>query len=262
LKYGNLWNSIMTPATVNGTMYQCVNCTATDEHQKSFYQSNAYFDTIVGLNKYIDTVHKTISSKSNGGSLKQSEIDGLVYYLRNAKFYETPIGNRNFYSIADIHLKHVKRGNILFLLFAYESTLDSNDPIHWSERIEIEHILPQKPKYWGIPWFDAGNVRPVHTTYKDYLGNQMLIEVAINRHVSNQPLKSKQTKSDCHSDFYYPKKDSRGAPKTSCRDGKHYDASNFQSVKDFSAITSWNKTDIENRTQMIMDAIIKEFNDF
>lgn len=262
LKYGNLWNSILKPATANGTMYQCAYCTGTDDHQKSFYQSNAYFDTIVGLNKYIDTVHKKISSKSIGDSLNNSEIKDLVYYLRYAKFYEKAIGNRNFYSIGNIHLNHVKRGNILFLLFAYESTLDSNDPIHWSERIEIEHILPQKPKYWGRPWFNAGNVRPDHTTYKDYLGNQMLIEVAINRHVSNQPLDSKQKKSDCHSDFYYPMVDSLGAPTTSCRDGKHYDASNFQSVKDFSATTSWTKSDIEDRTQKIMDAIITEFNDF
>ena len=56
--------------------------------------------------------------------------------------------------------------------------------------------------------------------------------------------------------------DSLGAPTTSCRDGKHYDASNFQSVKDFSATTSWAKSDIEDRTEKIMDAIITEFNDF
>ena len=271
-KYGGLWKKIL-PKTNSATPNKCVLCTGgASEHKGSLYGSNALYGLFVGNNKYIDTVHTTISAKTIGAALTAGERSSLIQHLRTATIFNgaTPPGTRDFYAAGDIHLQSIQRSINKGLLMAYESILLGNaDPEHW-HKVEIEHILPESPSRWGPPWYGpyaAGGrncASGLHQTHAQLMGNKLLLEKEINRHVSNHTLAEKRSKHDCHEDHHknpYTCTCGAGAAHEVCG-AAHYKDSNMNCVTDHTAAypTTWDDTDIKNRTEAMITAVINAFN--
>ena len=49
----------------------------------------------------------------------------------------------------------------------------------------VEHILPEKPKKWGEPWYVDGKTTSEHDLYVYRLGNMTLFNHLDNKKVSN-----------------------------------------------------------------------------
>lgn len=271
-KYGGLWKKIL-PKTVRTTPNKCGLCAAgTSEHKGSLYGSNALYGLFVGNNKYIDTVHTTISAKTIGAALNRGERSSLIQHLRTATIFNgaTPPGTRDFYAAGDVHLQSIQRSINKGLLMAYESTLLGNaDPEHW-HKVEIEHILPESPSKWGPPWYGPHGVggrncaSRLHQSHVQLMGNKLLLEKEINRHVSNHTLAEKRTKHDCHEDHHknsYTCPCGAGTAHKVCGSA-HYEDSNMNCVTDHTAAypTTWNDNDIKVRTEAMITAVINAFN--
>jgi len=272
-KYGGLWKKIL-PKTNSATPNKCILCAGgASEHQGSLYGSNALYGLFVGTNKFIDKVHTTISGKVTGSSLTAGERASLINHLRTATIFNgggAPPGTRDFYAPGDAHLKSIQRSINKGLLMAFESTLLGNgDPEHW-HKVEIEHILPESPSRWGAQWYGPGaagrnGVTWLHKTHVQLMGNKLLLEKEINRHVSNHTLAEKRSKHDCHANHH---KNPYSCPcgilpvHVVCG-AEHYEQSNMNCVTSHTAAyTTWNDTDIDDRTEAMMTAVINAFNGY
>ena len=271
-KYGGLWKRIL-PKTNDATPNKCPLCPAGRlKHKGSLYGSNALYGIFIGNNKYIDKVHRTISRKAVGAALTAVERSSLIEHLRTATIFNgaTPPGTRDFYLAGDDHLESIHRSVGKGLLMAYESTLLGNaDPEHW-HKVEIEHILPESPSRWGAPWYGGFGVggrncaSNLHKTHVQLMGNKLLLEKEINRHVSNHTLAEKRTRHDCHQDHHKnpyncPCQIQAGAPHSVCG-ASHYEDSNMKCVTDHTAAyLTWDATDIKNRTRDMITAVINAF---
>lgn len=142
----------------------------------------------------------------NGDSYSKSEFKGWLF-TNNVEFVKkdneaniTQIFNKHFsekFDKDEIHdnLREEVDNSIIFLkeyLYAKEHNLLDNFAI--LPTTEIEHIMPQSGgKYEDIPE-DARLAEDEFDLYLNKLGNKILLEANINKHISNNWFRQKKTK--------------------------------------------------------------------
>tara|TARA_B110001454_G_scaffold152784_1_gene142136 strand:+ start:454 stop:3096 length:2643 start_codon:yes stop_codon:yes gene_type:complete len=257
IKY-HLWGKWL-PQPPKGDVH-CVYCLPTDpEHSKSRISSKEFYGILGTCTKAIE---KGISKSDKGKKIDKFkdrfiDVENKYRGLANVKERKAgktgTVGKVLYYNkgkTVKIHLERFGLNNVdLGLLMAFESTeLGTTDPPDEWSKCEIEHILPEKPKNWGIPWH-KGKKTPAHTEHVQLLGNKLMLEEKINSHVSNMAFKGKKTEADCS---------------LSCGDnGKHYKGSKITVAKDFASKTGdWTGAKILTRSKKMADAIRAEFADF
>ena len=270
LKYGGLWKKLLPPANLTSGVQKCTICTGLPgEHQPALYKPNDLYGKITGDGNQIDVIHTTISGLASGAALSAAQITDLVNWLRTATIFDgaTAPGSRDHYVVGDPHLSSIRRAINPGVLMAYESTVLGSDDPEW-DHLEIEHILPKSPKYWGPPWYltPMGSTRaskqPIHKQNVDKIGNLLLVETHINRHVSNMILSEKQHDHSCTNMKNEQSPCGCGTPSTphdACGGG-HYNNSAINSVTPLVTQTSWSAADIQTRSTTMMNAIITTFN--
>ena len=271
LKYGGLWRRLLPAADTTTGLAKCDECAALPgEHQSALYKSNELYGKITGDGNQIDLIHTTISGLASGATLSTDEIRDLINWLRTAPIFDggTAPGLRDYYVVGDPHFSLIQRAISPGVLMAYESTVLGSDDPTW-DHLEIEHILPKSPKNWGAPWYltppgsTRASIQNIHQRNVEKIGNLLLVESHINRHVSNMTLSQKQHDHNNCTNMKNPQSPCGcGTPPTphdACGGG-HYNNSAINSVTPQLTLTTWDATAIEARSITMMNAIVSTFN--